>query len=196
MIAVEGQPFHDPAADEALLSGLRETAAGVEVHELDLDVNDERFALAMADRLHEMIAGPTPTRRWMTMFVPLSDVRREEFDWGVIGWRLVPSNGCRPSRRHGRRAPARRGPRLPPPPRPGGGDHRQGGHDRPVPRPGVEDPDGGGLGPGTEGVVHASFNDDDSGPPSCRWSSPRRWAGRPGTGSRTSPTRSPGPRSR
>ena len=55
MIAVEGQPFHDPAADEALLSGLSETAEGVEVHELDLDVNDERFALAMADRLHEMI---------------------------------------------------------------------------------------------------------------------------------------------
>ena len=55
MIAVEGQPFHDPAADEALLSGLHETAAEVEVHELDLDVNDEKFALAMADRLHEMI---------------------------------------------------------------------------------------------------------------------------------------------
>jgi quercetin dioxygenase-like cupin family protein len=30
----------------------------------------------------------------MTMFVPLSDVRREEFDWGVIGWRLVPSKGA------------------------------------------------------------------------------------------------------
>jgi uncharacterized protein (UPF0261 family) len=57
MIAVEGQPFHDPDADEALRSGLHETAAGVEVHELDLDVNDERFALAMADRLHEMIEG-------------------------------------------------------------------------------------------------------------------------------------------
>jgi uncharacterized protein (UPF0261 family) len=60
MIAVEGQPFHDPAADEALLSGLRETGAGVEVHELDLDVNDEGFALAMADRLHEMIQGQPP----------------------------------------------------------------------------------------------------------------------------------------
>src|SRR5579859_4237997 len=56
MIAVEGQPFHDPEADEALLEGLRETLAdGVEVHELDLDVNDEAFALAMADRLDEMI---------------------------------------------------------------------------------------------------------------------------------------------
>jgi uncharacterized protein (UPF0261 family) len=55
MIAVEGQPFHDPAADDALLSGLAETIGDVEVHRLDLDINDERFAVAMADRLAEMI---------------------------------------------------------------------------------------------------------------------------------------------
>ena len=55
MIAVEGQPFHDPEADEALLAGLHETLADVEVHELDQDVNDEQFAVAMADRLHQMI---------------------------------------------------------------------------------------------------------------------------------------------
>ena len=56
MIAVEGQPFHDPDADAALLEGLRETLGeNVEVHEFDLDVNDEVFALAMADRLDEMI---------------------------------------------------------------------------------------------------------------------------------------------
>ena len=56
MIAVEGQPFHDPEADAALLEGLRETlGANVEVHELDPDVNDPAFALAMADRLDEMI---------------------------------------------------------------------------------------------------------------------------------------------
>src|SRR5438876_3007840 len=36
MIDVEGQPFHDAAADEALVAGLRETLdGGVEVHELD-----------------------------------------------------------------------------------------------------------------------------------------------------------------
>ena len=29
------------------------------------------------------------------MFVPLSDVRREDFDWGVIGWRLVPATGAK-----------------------------------------------------------------------------------------------------
>jgi uncharacterized protein (UPF0261 family) len=55
MIAVEGGPFHDAAADEALLRGLRENLDGVETHELDLDVNDPAFAVAMADRLHELI---------------------------------------------------------------------------------------------------------------------------------------------
>src|SRR5438093_3228983 len=41
LIAVEGQPFHDAAADEALLEGLRETLApSVEVHEVDADVTD------------------------------------------------------------------------------------------------------------------------------------------------------------
>ena len=57
MIATEGQPFHDPEADEALFSTLREEldTSTVEVHELDLDVNDPEFALAMANRLHELI---------------------------------------------------------------------------------------------------------------------------------------------
>ena len=58
MIAVEGGPFADPAADEALLEGLRETLdPGIEVHELELDINDERFAVAAADRLHELLQG-------------------------------------------------------------------------------------------------------------------------------------------
>ena len=30
----------------------------------------------------------------MSPFVPLQEVRREQFDWGVIGWRLVPSSGA------------------------------------------------------------------------------------------------------
>jgi uncharacterized protein (UPF0261 family) len=60
MIAVEGGPFHDPEADAALLAGLRETLSdAVEVHELDLDVNDPAFADAMADRLHEMLSTAT-----------------------------------------------------------------------------------------------------------------------------------------
>jgi uncharacterized protein (UPF0261 family) len=55
-IAVEGQVFHDPAADEALFDALRERldSSRVEIHELELDVNDERFALAMANRLDEL----------------------------------------------------------------------------------------------------------------------------------------------
>jgi uncharacterized protein (UPF0261 family) len=57
MIAVEGQPFHDAAADNALVAGLHETLApSVEVHEVDTDINDPAFAVAMADRLHELIA--------------------------------------------------------------------------------------------------------------------------------------------
>jgi uncharacterized protein (UPF0261 family) len=61
MIAAEGQPFHDPDADTALLEGLRETlGATVEVHELDLDINDPEFALAMANRLHELVAVKVP----------------------------------------------------------------------------------------------------------------------------------------
>ena len=57
MIAVEGQVFHDPDADAALLAGLRETLGpGVEVHEVDADINDPELALAMANRLHELIA--------------------------------------------------------------------------------------------------------------------------------------------
>jgi uncharacterized protein (UPF0261 family) len=55
-IAVAGGPFHDPQADEALRAGLRETLpAAVELHELDLDINDPRFAEAMADRLDGLI---------------------------------------------------------------------------------------------------------------------------------------------
>jgi uncharacterized protein (UPF0261 family) len=55
MIDVEGQPFHDPEADEALRAGLCETIGSVEIHELDLEINDERFAAAMANRLVEFI---------------------------------------------------------------------------------------------------------------------------------------------
>jgi uncharacterized protein (UPF0261 family) len=56
MIATDGQPFHDAAADEALFGALRETIGpNVEVHELDFDVNDPAFAEAMADRLHGFI---------------------------------------------------------------------------------------------------------------------------------------------
>jgi uncharacterized protein (UPF0261 family) len=57
-IAVEGQPFYNPDADGALLAGLHETLDDeVEVHEVDTDINDPSFAVAMTDRLHELIGG-------------------------------------------------------------------------------------------------------------------------------------------
>jgi uncharacterized protein (UPF0261 family) len=56
-IDVDGQPFRDAEADDALFAALRDgvDTSKVEVHEVDADVNDEAFATAMADRLHELI---------------------------------------------------------------------------------------------------------------------------------------------
>jgi uncharacterized protein (UPF0261 family) len=53
MIDAEGQPFHDPEADAALFDALREGLEGSEVEliELDHNVNDEEFAMAMASKL-------------------------------------------------------------------------------------------------------------------------------------------------
>ena len=54
----EGQAFADPAADaacrDALAAELRASAAG-RLHRVDAHINDPEFALAMADRLHQMI---------------------------------------------------------------------------------------------------------------------------------------------
>jgi uncharacterized protein (UPF0261 family) len=57
--ATEGQVFHDPIADQALFGALRQSVdrTRVEVHELDLDINDHEFGLAMANRLHEFYGG-------------------------------------------------------------------------------------------------------------------------------------------
>jgi uncharacterized protein (UPF0261 family) len=56
LLAAEGQAFYDPAADEALFEALRENVdqSRVELHELDVDINDTEFALAMANRLHDL----------------------------------------------------------------------------------------------------------------------------------------------
>ena len=57
MIDVEGQPFHDPEADEALFAALREGLdERVELVEMDCDVNDPAFADAMAAKLDEYMA--------------------------------------------------------------------------------------------------------------------------------------------
>jgi uncharacterized protein (UPF0261 family) len=61
LISVDGQPFYDPEADRALRDGLRESLGPtVEVHEMDTDINDETFALAAANRLHELITAEKP----------------------------------------------------------------------------------------------------------------------------------------
>jgi uncharacterized protein (UPF0261 family) len=59
VLSTDGAVLADAGADEALFSGLRELVDGsrVEVHEVDAEINDPQFALAMADRLHELIAG-------------------------------------------------------------------------------------------------------------------------------------------
>ncbi len=55
LIATDGQVFHDPDADAALFEAIRRTIdPRVEVRELDMDINNPAFALAMADRLHEL----------------------------------------------------------------------------------------------------------------------------------------------
>jgi uncharacterized protein (UPF0261 family) len=58
LIDVPGQPFHDPDADAAHFSTLKEALGDhVELHERPEDVNDPAFADAMVDRLHELIQG-------------------------------------------------------------------------------------------------------------------------------------------
>lgn len=56
-IATQGAVFHDPIADAALFEGARTAASGsVALHEMDMDINDTRFAHAMADALITAIA--------------------------------------------------------------------------------------------------------------------------------------------
>ncbi len=54
LIAVEGEVFHDPEADEALFEAIRANIKDdVEVVEIDTHINDPEFAVAMAEKLHE-----------------------------------------------------------------------------------------------------------------------------------------------
>jgi uncharacterized protein (UPF0261 family) len=64
LIATEGQVFHDPAADEALFGALRESLdPGVDLRELDLDLNDPEFAHALAEQLHALYEAWSPAPR-------------------------------------------------------------------------------------------------------------------------------------
>jgi uncharacterized protein (UPF0261 family) len=68
LIDVAGAPFYDTVADRALIDNLRQDLhAHVEVHELDMDLNDPRFAQAMANRLHELIQTHQAHTRAQTM---------------------------------------------------------------------------------------------------------------------------------
>jgi uncharacterized protein (UPF0261 family) len=56
-IDVDGAPFRDEAADGALFGAIHDglDTQRVELVEMDTDINDDRFADAMADRLHQLI---------------------------------------------------------------------------------------------------------------------------------------------
>jgi uncharacterized protein (UPF0261 family) len=55
-IDIEDGPFYDADADQALFDALREhLPPNVEVHELEHNINDPEFAVAMADRLVEYL---------------------------------------------------------------------------------------------------------------------------------------------
>lgn len=55
-IDVEGGPFYDAAADEALFEALRANLSdNVELHELEHNINDPEFAQAMVDKLIEYV---------------------------------------------------------------------------------------------------------------------------------------------
>lgn len=56
MIDIEGEEFYDPEADEALFDAIREHLdPGIELTEMDTDLNNEEFALEMAQKLDEFI---------------------------------------------------------------------------------------------------------------------------------------------
>jgi len=55
VISAPGQPFHDPAADEALFTALREHSGKVPVEEFDEEINSPAFARACAEKLLALI---------------------------------------------------------------------------------------------------------------------------------------------
>ncbi len=55
VISAEGQPFHDPAADEALFSAIRDHSKVV-IEEFDEEINSPVFAAACARKLLELMA--------------------------------------------------------------------------------------------------------------------------------------------
>lgn len=62
MIDVEGEDFFDPEADKALFDSIREHLDDVTLIEMETDINDELFALRIAEELDELMraAGHSP----------------------------------------------------------------------------------------------------------------------------------------
>lgn len=62
-ISTDGGVFHDPEADSALIDSLLASVGpNVEVHDLEYDINDSRFAEMMARRLTELITDQENTK--------------------------------------------------------------------------------------------------------------------------------------
>lgn len=60
MIDTEGGAFYDPAADKALIDNLKANLReSIDVREMDMDINDPRFAQAMAEQLDEYVRTQT-----------------------------------------------------------------------------------------------------------------------------------------
>jgi uncharacterized protein (UPF0261 family) len=58
MIDVAGKPFYDPVADAALIGALKaDLRKGIAVREFETDINDPKFARAMARELAQAIGG-------------------------------------------------------------------------------------------------------------------------------------------
>jgi uncharacterized protein (UPF0261 family) len=56
MIDAPGQPFHDPDADAALFSSLKQHArSNIVIRDVDAHINDPQFAHALADELLALI---------------------------------------------------------------------------------------------------------------------------------------------
>lgn len=56
LIDVEGEDFYDPEADEALFESLREHLdSDIELIEMDMDINDDEFALAVAKKIENFV---------------------------------------------------------------------------------------------------------------------------------------------
>lgn len=66
-IDAQGQPFDDPAARDALFDAIRANAVGVEVVEVELQINDEAFAAAAARKLLELIESTAGTTQHGTV---------------------------------------------------------------------------------------------------------------------------------